>query len=164
MGSSTHLAAELFASISKVKLLHVPYKGATAAMTSIIAGEADTVVATVPSAIPFITAGRLRGLAILGVRRTPRLPQVPSSAEAGMPELVMSSWYGVAAPAATRGETVEMLYRHLSDGMQSADIKHRLTKVGMDATSSTPREFSDHLKSEVARWTKVIREMNIQLN
>jgi tripartite-type tricarboxylate transporter receptor subunit TctC len=164
VGSSTHLAPELFASINKVKLLHVPYKGVTSAMTNILAGEVDTVVATVPSAMPFINTGRLRGLAILGTRRVVQLPQLPTSVEAGMPDLLLSSWYGVAAPAGTRTDIVERLNRHLSEGMQTSEIKQRLAKVGMDATSSTPVEFSDHIKAKVARWTRVIREQNIQLN
>lgn len=164
VGSSTHLAAELFASMNKVKLLHVPYKGSTSAMTNILAGEVDTVVATVPSAMPFISAGRLRGLAILGPRRVSQLPQLPTSIEAGMPGFILSSWYGVATPAGTRADIIERLHRNLSEGMQTTEVKQRLTKVGMDAANSTPSEFLNHIKAEVARWTKVIREQNIQLN
>lgn len=164
VGSSTHLAAALFASINQVRLLHVPYKGSTSAMTNILTGEVDMVVATVPSAMPFINAGRLRGLAILDARRVPLLPQIPTSVEASMPELLLSSWYGVAAPAGTRSDIIDRLHRNLSESMQTAEAKQRLAKAAMDAANSTPVEFSSHIKAEVARWTKVIREQNIQIN
>jgi len=163
VGSSNHLASELFASLNKVKMVHVPYKGASIALTSILAGEADMVAVTVPATIPFIQAGRLRGLAVLDTKRVPQLPQLPTSVEAGMPDLQLITWYGVATPVGVRNDIIERLHKDLAAAMQSNDVKQRLAKVGIDAVSNTPAEFGDYLKSEVARWAKVIREAKIQV-
>jgi tripartite-type tricarboxylate transporter receptor subunit TctC len=164
VGSSNHLASELFASLNKINMVHVPYKGASIALTNILAGESDMVVVTVPATIPFINAGRLRGLAVLDVKRVAQLPQLPTSIEAGMPDLQLITWYGVAAPAGVRGDIIERLHKDLAAAMQSNDVKQRLAKVGIDAVSNTPAEFSEYLRSEVARWAKVIREAKIQFD
>lgn len=164
VGSSNHLASELFASLNKVQMVHVPYKGASIALTNILSGESDMVVVTVPATIPFIQAGRLRGLAVLDKVRVPQLPNVPTSVEAGMPDLQLITWYGVAVPAGTRGEIVERLHKDIAAAMQSSDVKQRLTKVGIDAAANTPAEFSDYIRSEVARWAKVIKDAKIQFD
>jgi tripartite-type tricarboxylate transporter receptor subunit TctC len=164
VGSSNHLASELFASLNKVSMVHVPYKGASIALTNILSGESDMVVVTVPATIPFIQAGRLRGLAVLDTKRVPQLPQLPTSVEAGMPELQLTTWYGVATPAGARGDIIERLHKDLAAAMQSSDVKQRLAKVGIDAVSSTPAEFGEYIRSEVARWAKVIREAKIQFD
>jgi tripartite-type tricarboxylate transporter receptor subunit TctC len=165
VGSSNHLASELFASINKLKMVHVPYKGASIALTNILSGESDMVVVTVPATIPFIQAGRLRGLAVLDTKRVPQLPGLPTSIEAGMPELQLTTWYGVSTPAGVPNSIIERLHRDLSAAMQSGEVKQRLTKVGIDAAhSATPAEFGDYVRNEVARWAKVIREAKIQID
>lgn len=161
VGSSNHLASELFSSINKVKMVHVPYKGASIALTNILSGEADMVVVTVPATIPFIQAGRLRGLAVLDTKRVPQLPQLPTSAEAGMPDLQLTTWYGVATPAGVPAPIIDRLHKELSAAMQTQDVKQRLAKVGIDAAHSTPAEFGNYIKSEVTRWAKVIHEAKI---
>jgi tripartite-type tricarboxylate transporter receptor subunit TctC len=163
VGSSNHLASELFASLNKVRMVHVPYKGASIALTNILSGEADMVVVTVPATIPFIQAGRLRGLAVLDTRRVPQLPQVPTSVEEGMPELQLTTWYGVCMPAGVAPAIVERLARDIAVTMQNNDVKQRMAKVGIDAAHNTPAEFAAYLKSEVARWAKVIHEAHIAL-
>ena len=164
VGSSNHLASELFASINKIKMVHVPYKGASIALTNILSGESDMVVVTVPATIPFIQAGRLRGLAVLDTKRVPQLPQLPTSVEAGMPDLQLITWYGVATPAGVRADIIERFHRDIAAMMQSNDVKQRLAKVGIDAAHSTPAAFGDYIKAEVARWAKVIRDANIQFD
>jgi len=165
VGSSNHLASELFASINKISMVHVPYKGASIALTNILSGESDMVVVTVPATIPFIHAGRLRGLAVLDTKRVPQLPQLPTSIEAGMPELQLITWYGVATPIGVRGDIITRLHKDLAAGMQSADVKQRLANVGIDAAvSATPAEFGEYIRAEVARWAKVIREAKIQFD
>jgi len=164
VGSSNHLASELFASLNKISMVHVPYKGASIALTNILSGESDMVVVTVPATIPFINAGRLRGLAVLDVKRVAQLPQLPTSIEAGMPDLQLITWYGVAVPVGVRGDIVERLHKDLAAAMQSNDVKQRLAKVGIDAVSNTPAEFGEYLRAEVARWAKVIREAKIQFD
>ena len=165
VGSSNHLASELFASINHIKMVHVPYKGASIALTNILSGESDMVVVTVPATIPFIQAGRLRGLAVLDTKRVPQLPQLPTSIEAGMPDLQLTTWYGVATPAGTRADIIARLHKDLVVGMQTADVKQRLAHVGIDvAVSATPAEFGAYIRSEVARWAKVIQAAKIQFD
>jgi tripartite-type tricarboxylate transporter receptor subunit TctC len=164
VGSSNHLASELFASLAKVKMVHVPYKGASIALTNILSGEADMVCVTVPATIPFINAGRLRGIAVLDKERAPALPGVPTSAEGGMPELVLITWYGLAAPAGLRSDLLERLQKDAVAAMRKGDVKERLTKVGIDANGSSAAEFSDFLRVEVARWARVIKEAKIQFD
>ena len=165
VGSSNHLASELFASINKISMVHVPYKGASIALTNILSGESDMVVVTVPATIPFINAGRLRGLAVLDVKRVPQLPQLPTSIEAGIPDLQLTTWYGVATPAGVRGDIITRLHKDLVTGMQTNDVKQRLANVGIDVTvSAAPAEFGDYLRAEVARWGRVIREAKIQFD
>ena len=165
VGSSNHLASELFASINKISMVHVPYKGASIALTNILSGESDMVVVTVPATIPFINAGRLRGLAVLDVKRVPQLPQLPTSTEAGMPDLQLTTWYGVATPVGVRADIIARLHKDLVTGMQAHDVKQRLVNVGIDATvSATPIEFGEYIRAEVARWAKVIRTAKIQFD
>lgn len=165
VGSSNHLASELFASINKISMVHVPYKGASIALTNILSGESDMVVVTVPATIPFIQAGRLRGLAVLDKKRVPQLPQLPTSIEAGIPDLQLTTWYGVATPAGVRGDIITRLHKDLVTGMQTNDVKQRLANVGIDVTvSAAPAEFGDYLRAEVARWGRVIREAKIQFD
>ena len=165
VGSSNHLASELFASINKITMVHVPYKGASIALTNILSGESDMVVVTVPATIPFIQAGRLRGLAVLDTKRVPQLPQLPTSIEAGMPDLQLTTWYGVATPAGVRSDLITRLHKDLVAGMQTNEVKQRLAGVGIyAAVSATPTEFGEYIRAEVTRWAKVIREAKIQFD
>jgi tripartite-type tricarboxylate transporter receptor subunit TctC len=165
VGSSGHLAGEHFAALNQVKMVHVPYKGASIALTNILSGEADIVIVTLPATIPFISAGKLRGLAVLDTKRVAPLPQLPTSAEAGMPDLLMITWWGVATPAGVRADIIARLHQDVLAGMQSSIVKQRLATVGMDpTTSATPAEFGEHIRADVARWSKVIREAKIQVD
>ncbi len=164
IGSSNHLASELFKSLTKVDIVHVPYKGASIALTHILAGEVEMVVVTVPATIPFINSGRLRGLAVLAPERAATLPGVPTTAEAGMPELVLITWYGVAAPAAVRPEIIGRLNAEIIRSIQTPGVKQQLTKVGVEPVTNTPAEFSDFVRAEVTRWARVIKEAKIQFD
>ena len=163
VGSSNHLASELFKSLAKAEIVHVPYKGASIALTNIISGEVEMVVVTVPATIPYIAAGRVRGLAVLGPERAATLPNVPTSAEAGMPELVMITWYGLAAPAGVRQDIIDRLNVAAVTGMQTPEVKQRLSKVGIESVTNTPAAFASFMGAEVARWAQVIREAKIQV-
>lgn len=164
VGSSNHLASELFASLAKVRMVHVPYKGASIALTNILSGESDMVVVTVPATIPFINSGRLRGIAVLDKERAPTLPNVPTSAEGGMPELLLITWYGIAAPTGVRNDIIERLHKDLVAGMQNVEVKQRLAKVGIDSVANTPGEFAEFMRAEVARWARVIKAAKIQFD
>jgi tripartite-type tricarboxylate transporter receptor subunit TctC len=162
VGSSNHLAGELFSSLAKVKMTHVPYKGAAIAMTAMLSGEVDVVVSTVPATIPHITAGKLRGLAVLAPERVSALPQIPTSAEEGMPELVVITWYGLFAPAGVKHEVIERVNGEVTRFMAAPDTKAQLAKVELDARTGTPAEFGKFVRDETERWGRVIREANIR--
>jgi len=163
IGSSNHLAGELFKSLGKLNILHVPYKGASIALTHILGGEAEMVIVTVPATIPFITSGRLRGLAVLVPERVPTLSQVPTTAESGMPELVVNTWYGLFAPAGVRPEIVQRLHAEMAKFMQAPEVRKQLAASGLDPATSTPAEFAAFVRADLEKWARVIREANIRV-
>jgi tripartite-type tricarboxylate transporter receptor subunit TctC len=163
IGSSNHLAGELFKSLGKLNILHVPYKGASIALTHILGGEADMVIVTVPATIPFISSGRLRGLAVLVPERVPALPSVPTTAESGMPELVVHTWYGLFAPAGVRPEIIQRLNAETVKFMQMPEVRKQLAASGLDPATSTPAEFSAFIRADLEKWARVIREANIRV-
>jgi len=163
VGSSNHLAGELFKSLAKVNILHVPYKGASIALTHILGGEAEMVMVTVPATIPFISSGRLRGLAVLVPERVPTVPNVPTTAEAGMPELVINTWYGLFAPTGVRPEIIQRINAEVVKFMHAPEVIKLLAKSGLDPVTSTPAEFGDFLRAEMKKWASVIKEANIRV-
>jgi tripartite-type tricarboxylate transporter receptor subunit TctC len=163
IGSGNHLASEMFKSMAGINMVHVPYKGASIALTHILSGEIDVVTVTVPATIPFINSGKLRGLAILATARVPTLPNLPTSKEAGFPELLMDSWYGVMAPAGVRADIIERLNNELKKVMHAPDTVKQLARVGIDAVTSSPAEFQAFIKTDGERWAKVIKDANIRI-
>lgn len=163
-GSFNHVGNELFRLLARADIMHVPYKGGSVALLNILSGEVDMVVVTVPATIPFIESKRLRALAVLSPERAPALPGVPTSAQAGMPELQFVTWYGLAGPAGMNPEFVARLNAETVRILNSPEEKQRLTKVGIDAATSTSVAFADYMRAEVAKWSRVIRETKIQIN
>ncbi len=163
VGSGNHLASEMFKSMAGINMIHVPYKGASIALTHILSGEIDVVCVTVPATIPFINSGKLRGLAILARERAPTLPNLPTSKEAGFAELLLDSWYGVMAPTGVRLDIIERLNTDLRKIMHAPDTVKQLARVGIDAVTSTPAEFQAFVRADAERWGKVIREAGIKI-
>ena len=163
VGSSNHLAGELFKSLAKVDILHVPYKGASIALTHILGGEAEMVMVTVPATIPFINSGRLRGLAVLVPERVPTLPKVPTTAEAGMPELVINTWYGLFAPSGVKPEIIQRINAEVVKLMHTPEVHKQLAASGLVPSTNTPAEFSSFLRADMDKWSRVIRESNISV-
>lgn len=163
VGASNHLASELFKSLAKINIVHVPYKGASIALTHILGGEVEMVIVTMPATIPFIETGRLRGIALLAHERSSKLPKVPTTAEEGMPELVMNTWYGVAAPAGVKPEIIRRINAEIVKGLQVPEVKQRLEKVGVEPATSTPEQFHDLLRTELVKWARVIKQANIKV-
>lgn len=161
IGSANQLASELFKYLAKVDIVHVPYKGASIALTHILGGEIDMVTVSVPATIPFINSGRLRGLAVLAPQRVPTLPTVPSTKEAGYPELLMDTWYGALAPAGVRADILERLNAEIVKVMQTPETKAQLAKVGLDVITSSSAEFNKFVRSETEKWARVVREAKI---
>jgi tripartite-type tricarboxylate transporter receptor subunit TctC len=163
LGSGSQLGSELFKSINKINIVHVPYKGAAIAMAAMMGGEVDMVTSTVPATIPLINSGKIRALAIMSPQRVPALPQVPTTAEAGMPELVVITWYGLFGPAGVKADIVDRLHAEIVKVMNTPDTKAKLTQVGLDAATDTPAEFAKFVRSEYDKWGRVIREAHIQV-
>ena len=163
LGSGSQLGSELFKTLSKINIVHVPYKGAAIAMNAMLSGEVDMVTSTVPATIPLVNAGRIRALAVMNTERAATLPNVPTTAEAGMPELVVVTWYGLFAPAGIKPEIVERLNSEFSKLMKSPEVKAKLAQVELDATTDSPAEFAKFVRAEYDKWARVIKEAGIQV-
>jgi tripartite-type tricarboxylate transporter receptor subunit TctC len=162
LGSGSQLGSELFKALNKLDLVHVPYKGAAIAMTAMLSGEVDMVVSTVPSTIAYVNSGRLRALAVLAPERVGALPGVQTTAEAGMPELVVITWYGLFTPSGVKPDIVERINTEVVKLMNASESKSKLSKIGLDITTSTPAEFSKYVRAETDKWARVIREAGIR--
>ena len=152
LGSGSQLGTELFKTLNKLNMVHVPYKGAAIAMNAMMSGEVDLVTSTVPATIPLINAGRIRGLAVLAPERVKSLPQVRTTAEEGMPEVVVITWYGLFAPAGVKHDIVERLNQEIAKMMKLPDIKAKLAQVEVEPTTSTPAEFEKFVRAEYEKW------------
>jgi len=161
LGTSNHLAGELFNLRTGAALTHVPYKGVNLAMNGVLAGEVHLVFIGVPVPAPHIKAGKLRGLAVLGRERSPLIPDVPTAAEAGLADFDVTTWYGILAPAGTPRPIIQRLNGELTKMMQAPEIKERLAGMGTDPLTSTPEEFGAYIKREMARWGDVIRKAHL---
>jgi tripartite-type tricarboxylate transporter receptor subunit TctC len=161
-GTSNHLAGELFNIQAGVKLVHVPYKGVNLAMNDVLAGQVQMVVIGIPAALPFIRAGRLRALAVIAPARAPALPEVPTAAEAGLPNYEVTTWYGVLAPSGTPRPIITRLNAELARAMHAPELKERLAATGTEPRTSTPEEFAEFIRQEIAKWGKVVREAGLK--
>ncbi len=163
-GTSNHAAGELFNIVAGVKLVHVPYKGVNLAMNDVLAGQIQLVVIGVPAAGPHIKAGRLRALAVIAPQRLPALPDVPTVAEAGLPNFEVTTWYGVLAPAGTPKPIIGRLNTDLGRIMHSPDLKERLAAMATEPATGTPEEFADFIKRETAKWAGVVRDAGLKVD
>ena len=156
-GTSVHLSAELFNSMAGVKTVHVPFKGASEALTALISGQTDLQFASVSSAIPFIKVGRLRGLGVTSPARIPSLPEVPTIAEAGLPGYAAVAWYGIVGPAGIPAPIVATLSKAALDSLAQPDVKNRLAASGVDTHPGTPDEFRKLIEAEIPKWAAVVK-------
>jgi tripartite-type tricarboxylate transporter receptor subunit TctC len=161
-GTTNHLANELLQSLQKIRMTHVPYKGATIAATALVSGEVDEVILGVAPAMPFIRAGRVRPIAVLSEKRVPLLPEVPTGEEAGVPGFRISIWYGLFAPAGTPREAVARLHAEVAKALQDPELVQRMSGAGMDPWPGTPEDLDRHLRSEIQRFATVIRSAGIK--
>jgi tripartite-type tricarboxylate transporter receptor subunit TctC len=161
-GSAQHLMGELFASLAKVNMIHVAYKGTAPALTDLMSGQVSVSFQPVINAAPNAKAGRIRMLAVTGPKRSPTAPEVPTMMEAGMPQYNVVAWYGVHAPGRTPKAVVDALSREMGRVLAMPDIRERVLSQGMDPAPNTPEQFSALVKSEVARWSKVIQDAGIK--
>ena len=161
-GSSDHLTAELLKQMSDTFAVHVPYRGGAACQTDIMGSQVDYSFQNLGAVTHYIKSGRMKALAVTARTRHPQLPNVPSAVEASFPELVVTSWQAVAAPAKTPREVVARLHDAAVKALRSPDIGERMNQIGFDVVASTPEEFGKFMKDEVDRWTRVVQKGGIQ--
>jgi tripartite-type tricarboxylate transporter receptor subunit TctC len=163
-GSLGHANVEYFSMLAKIRLLHVPYKGAGAAMNDALAGQVDAITDNLPSALPHIKAGRLRALVVLSEKRSPALPDVPTYAEVGFPQMGGGGWFGIVAPAGTPPSVVAKLNKAILQGMKNPEFIKKLEESGAVAIPGTPAEFAMQIQQAVDRYQRVAKVTNIQID
>ncbi len=162
VGSTSHLAGELLMSLAGIKILLVPYKGATFALVGAMSGEVDVVIPSASTVEPYAKANRMRVLAVLDAKRLTSLPDVPTSAEAGMPQLVIVNWYVLAAPAGIPRTLVDRLNAESAKAMQAPETRTYFAGLGGEPVSATPEQTVAFLRAEHERWSKLIRAAGIK--
>ena len=162
IGTSPHLASELFLYMTGTRMLHVPYKGSGAGLIDVIAGHVPVMTPSILSGLPHAKAGRLRALGVSSTKRAGGAPEIPTIAEAGVPGYEAVQWFGILAPAGTPRPVIERLHRESVRVLQSPDIRERLQADGADPVASSPEEFAAFLRSETVKWAKVVKAVGIQ--
>jgi len=160
-GSTTHLAAELLKSAAGLDLVHVPYRGGGPALVGMLAGDVTLYFASLPAALPYIKSGQLRGLAVTSLKRWEATQDIPTVAELGFPGFEAVTWIGVVAPAGTPEPIVRKLNASFTEIMRDGEIADRLRTLGAEPLTSTPEEFAAYIKSEIAKWAKVVRNAGL---
>jgi tripartite-type tricarboxylate transporter receptor subunit TctC len=161
-GSSTHLAMEIFMDMTGTKLNHVPYKGTAPGLTDVIAGHVQATFDASPPTLPHVKSGRVRALALGGNQRFPTLPEVPTLAEAGLPNYTFQSWFGILAPARTPDAIIRTLNRELVRIIRLPETKKLFIELGIEPLGTSPEEYGKYLRDEIARWSDVMRAHNIR--
>jgi tripartite-type tricarboxylate transporter receptor subunit TctC len=162
LGTSPHMGVELLKHMAGIDLRHIPFRGTGPAVTETLSGRVPIVLASTLQARPLIEGGQLRPLAVTGSRRAEGLPNVPTMAEAGVPQYEALQWYGLLAPAGTPVDIVTRLHKEIAQALQLPDVKERLVTDGAEAVGSTPGEFAQFIKDEIDKWATVARAANIR--
>ena len=163
-GSSPHMSGELFKSMAKVNLTHVPYRGASPAYTDVIAGRVDCTFAVMASGLPLIRSGQLRALGVTTAKRVAAAPEIPTIAESGVPGYDMSSWFAFFVPAKTPTEIIRKMHADTVAVLAEPQVRAKLDALGVVVVGSTPEELGAHLKAEMERWAPVIKAANIKVS
>jgi tripartite-type tricarboxylate transporter receptor subunit TctC len=164
VGSPQHLAMELFEQLTGADLVHVPYKNHPQVLTDLIGGQIDSAVEYASMAAPHLQAGKLQGLAIVGSRRKPAVPDIPTAAEAGLPGFETTAWYGYLVPAGTPREIIARLHKDLTAALKSKEYVEFVESFGSSVVASTPEEFATTIKLEQTRWARIIAQAGVRLD
>ncbi|MGZ8268864.1 MAG: Bug family tripartite tricarboxylate transporter substrate binding protein [Burkholderiales bacterium] len=161
-GTTTHLGPELFKLAAGINIVHVPYKGTGQALTDVMSGQVQMMMSSALPAIPHLKAGRLRGLGVTSAKRAAAYPELPTLAESGLPGFETTSWHGMLVPAKTPRATAQRVHAELVKALTAPDIKDKFAGLGMEVVASRPEEFASYIKSENAKWTKVIKAIGLK--
>ena len=160
-GSMPHLAGELFKLTAKIDMTHVPYKGAAPAVNDLLGRQVQMVFLDLPVLLPQINAGKLRPIAVGAPERVPSAPDVPTTAEVGMPDLLTENWYGMVAPAHTSPKIVAILNKAAVEAIKDSEVKEKLANQGAILVGDTPEQFAAYIDSETKKWAMVIKEAGV---
>jgi len=164
-GTSIHMAGELFKSMTKTFMVHLPYRGSPPAVTDLIAGNVDIMFDNLPSSINFIKSGKLKALAVTSAKRSTAFPDLPTIAEAAnLPGYEATSWFGVLAPANLPPELLNTISREVIKAIQSPSVREKYTAMGAEAVGNTPAQFGVYINKEIAKWTKVVKESGAKVD
>jgi tripartite-type tricarboxylate transporter receptor subunit TctC len=163
LGSTAHLSMELFKSMTGTNMIHVPYKGSAGVMADVISGQIALTMDNIPPYLPQVKAGKLRALAVSPSKRTPAAPEIPTVAEAGVPGYDSGAWFGLVAPAGTPKPVIDKLAHETQRILKLPDVRERISALGAEVVGDSPEEFNAFMKSELAKWAKVIKEANVEL-
>lgn len=161
IGAQTHLAAESFAYSAGIELTHVPYKGESQALTDLMGGQIQMATPNFAAAVNFVKEGKIRALAVTSRSRNPQLPDVPSASDV-LPEFESAGWFGLMAPAGTPKEIIDKVQRDSARIVRGDEFRARLAQIGMEPVGNTPSDFAAAIRSQSARWAKIIKERNIR--
>ena len=163
-GSANHLATARLSHMAGIKMTHVPYKGGGPAVISIVGGETSVLLATIPSSIQHFKTGRLIPLAVSSAKRSNALPDLPSIAEAGVPGYEAIEWIGLVVPAGTPQNVIRTLYQASQKASQGPDVREKVAALGADLVNTSPEDFDQFIKRELAVWSKVVKEVGIRID
>src|SRR5258706_2984601 len=162
-GHFVHIAGEMFKSTAGVDLLHVPYKGVAQALIDLLGGRIELMFDAFAQYEPHLQSGKLRALAVANPTRHKRLPEVPTTAEAGLPDYVLASWFGLAAPAGTPRDIVERVNAEVRQTVAGADVTETMTKLGLEPGTSSPQQYSAMIADDLATWRRAVKAAGIKL-
>jgi tripartite-type tricarboxylate transporter receptor subunit TctC len=162
VGTSNHLAGELFKSMAKIDIQHVPYRGVSVAVPDLLAGRINMAFLVAPAALPQVREGKLRAFAVSSLKRSPAAPDLPTMAEQGFPGFDATAWYALMAPAGTPTEIVERLRRDMTRILAQPDFRKKVDDVGMEMTTRSPAEFAGAIAGEALQWAKVVKDAGIK--
>ncbi len=161
VGTSPHLSMELFKSIAGINVVHIAYKGAMPALADVMGGQIPVMLANLPALLPHIISGKVRALAVTSAKRTAQLPAIPTMIESGVPDYVVTAWYGMCAPAGTPQPILEKLHADLITTLQAPDVQQRLSDLVIDVAPTSRDEFTAFIRSEIERWAEVVKNAGI---
>jgi tripartite-type tricarboxylate transporter receptor subunit TctC len=161
-GSSNHISMELFKSLAGVDIVHIPYKGSGPAVTDLLGGQVHVMFDNAPNVMPHVKAGKLRALGMSGAKRSSFAPDIPTVAESGVPGYEVAVWFGVVAPAGTPREIIQKLNAEVLKILAMPDVRERFLSQGVEPVGSTPEQFGEHIKSQMAKWGKVVQDAGVK--
>ena len=162
-GTTPHLAGEMLKMMAKLQMTHVPYKGGGPALADLVGGQIQLMLENIPSTLPFAKSGKLRALALSGLKRSPLVPDLPTLDEAGLKGYEIVGWNGLFAPAGTQRNIIDHLHRETVKALAQPDVKERLATLGAEGVGNSPEEFRAFVKAEIAKWARVVKEAGLKV-